>query len=282
VGIGDIRIFDYLVDDQLIFDRAFTALDDPAQDDQLWQYWTVDADGENIQTQPTQFWNHPQSLSVVTGSGATPGVEWQSTPNAPDAGNYLNGGGGNDTLIGGDFADELFDAFGDNTLQGGGGNDVLTVMSGTNTLEGGQGADLLIGGVGSDTLRGGSGADVIVADTTSFLVGNDTIDGGAGDDLLKGGDGSDLFIFRTTEGDNIIADLSVNSANLAGTQTTGIDFQVGFDKIQLLGFGYTADAQVLAKINNEGDFAVFRDQDTSVTFYGLQANQLSIDDFIFV
>jgi len=280
-GMGDIRIFDEIVDDQAIYDRAFTAIEDPASNTELWQYWTVDAENEVMVTQPTAQ-NNPETLTVTTVAGQTPGIIWSETESAPDQGNYLNGGGGNDRLEGGAFADELFDAFGDNVLIGGGGDDLLTVMSGSNELFGDAGADLLIGGVGSDALTGGTGDDVIVADTAAFLVGNDTIFGGQGDDDLQGGGGSDLFVFRTGDGDDVIGRLAVDPDDLSNTQAVGIDFEVGFDRVRLEGFGYADTSEVMAQIADEGGFAVFRDQGTSVTFFGLQADQLSADDFIFV
>jgi Ca2+-binding RTX toxin-like protein len=67
-----------------------------------------------------------------------------------------------DTIGGGDLADQLF---------GGGGND---------TLEGGAGNDLLDGGAGDDILKGGSGVT-----TARGGLGNDTYRYYSGDGLLK-------------------------------------------------------------------------------------------------
>lgn len=72
----------------------------------------------------------------------------------------LQGGGGNDTLIGGSTIEVLEGDEGNDLLQGGGGNDTL------------------VGGSGSDTLEGGSGDDVLTYDS------QDTISGGAGQDTL--------------------------------------------------------------------------------------------------
>lgn len=55
----------------------------------------------------------------------------------------VNGGDGNDSIIGGQFSE---------SLSGGNGDDVV---------DGGEGADLLSGGNGSDTIRGGAGLDRI-------------------------------------------------------------------------------------------------------------------------
>ena len=102
----------------------------------------------------------------------------------------IDGGGGNDTLIGSAMAD---------TLSGNAGNDSLT---------GGGSADRLIGGLGSDTLEGGAGADRFVylaalesrtgslADRiVDFTPGSDRIDLSALDaDPLTPGDQAFAFI----------------------------------------------------------------------------------------
>ncbi len=184
-------------------------------------------------------------------------------------------------LVAGDFGDTLFDAFGDNMLIGGAGNDVLTVMSGTNELLGHEGADLLVGGIGSDSLRGGSGTDVLVADTSASYVGNDTLEGGSGDDLLQGGGGSDTFVFRTLAGNDTIATLAVDQDNLLASTAVAADFESGIDTISLIGFGYTGTAEVAANLTDINGTAVFSDQGTSITFYGLTVADLSADDFVF-
>jgi len=63
---------------------------------------------------------------------------------------YLDGGSGNDILIGGRIAD---------LLVGGDGNDSLTANKGN---------DVLIGGAGADALNGGAGADLLVASATTY------------------------------------------------------------------------------------------------------------------
>jgi hypothetical protein len=73
--------------------------------------------------------------------------------------------GGDDILIGSDFADDL---------RGADGND---------TLDGGDGNDLLNGGKGNDTVHGGADDDILL------VIGNegvlDILDGGAGTDTLQ-------------------------------------------------------------------------------------------------
>jgi dipeptidyl aminopeptidase/acylaminoacyl peptidase len=67
----------------------------------------------------------------------------------------LLGEGGNDTLV------AVPSFFVGDTLEGGPGNDLLVGSSVTDTLEGGPGNDVLRGGSGPDLLIGGPGRDVI-------------------------------------------------------------------------------------------------------------------------
>ncbi len=161
----------------------------------------------------------------------------------------LYGGNGNDTLIGNNIANFLNGEGGDDSLVGNGGNDNLFGGAGRDTLDGGAGddrlrglggsGDILIGGLGNDLLDGGAGTDRIVESSNSnftitatqmtgmgtdsivdieeiqltlgagnnsvngasaiasltvfALGGNDTLIGGAGNDVFNGGDGDDVL-----------------------------------------------------------------------------------------
>lgn len=90
---------------------------------------------------------------------------------APSDTNWrINGGAGDDVLMG---------VGGNDRIGGGGGSDQLSGGDGDDRLAGGRGADGLYGGAGRDSLDGGEGADRLV--------------GGAGYDLLTGGAGADRF-----------------------------------------------------------------------------------------
>ena len=105
----------------------------------------------------------------------------------------MNGGVGNNTLIGGSGNDSLVAHSG---KASGRYDTSINFVSGNNKLDGGSGDDALIGGLGSDTLIGGSG--------------NDTLNGGLGSDTLTGGDGADSFRFvAPNQGVGTITDFSV-------------------------------------------------------------------------
>ena len=99
----------------------------------------------------------------------------------------VHGGGGNDTVTGGDEADIFWGQGGNDLLVGGGGNDSLYGMAGKDTLIGGDGDDYLSGGTGKDSLEGDAG--------------NDTLYDPYGPDTVLGGDGSNTFEIHSLRAD---------------------------------------------------------------------------------
>ena len=140
----------------------------------------------------------------------------------------LNGGPGNDTLIGDSAADTLNGGAGNDTLRGKGGADTLNGDDGDDTFDeesAANGGDVMNGGAGTDTVDysartndltvtmdgaaandGESGeGDNVKSDVENILCGsgNDTvtgnslnnrIDGAGGNDTLNGGAGDDVFV----------------------------------------------------------------------------------------
>lgn len=103
---------------------------------------------------------------------------------------FVQAGGGNDTVIGGDANDILSGGDGDDSLSGGGGNDTITGDAGADVVLGGSGNDSLSGGDGADTLSGDDGDDVLEPDG-----GRDKLDGGTGfDEAHASTDGSTLAL----------------------------------------------------------------------------------------
>ncbi|MBD1830444.1 S8 family serine peptidase [Microcoleus vaginatus GB1-A2] len=79
--------------------------------------------------------------------------------------NFLLGGSGNDSLLGGNFDDFISGNFGNNTLVGGQGTDSLHGSQGSDILTGSDGQDSSVSNLGGDTLIGGSGNDGFVPQT---------------------------------------------------------------------------------------------------------------------
>ena len=126
--------------------------------------------------------------------------------------NTLRGGPGNDTLRGG---------AGDDQLDGGDGNDTADYSALTTTVVvdlsisratgdgsdalvsieniiGGSGGDILIGNGHNNQLQGGEGNDILDGGAGKDLLeggaGDDHLSGGSGNDILNGGSGNDILV----------------------------------------------------------------------------------------
>ena len=131
------------------------------------------------------------------------------TSAAPLSPVVLDGGAGNDVLIGGPLADHLEGGPGNDALDGRAGTDVASyadhasgvhadlgtgratapgeadALAGIEQLAGGSGDDVLIGDAAANRLDGGGGADRLRGgDGDDDLHGGGTLDGGAGNDIL--------------------------------------------------------------------------------------------------
>ncbi|MDO6687925.1 cadherin-like domain-containing protein, partial [Agarivorans sp. 3_MG-2023] len=96
-------------------------------------------------------------------------------------GNSVDGGDGDEVLVGNESA---------NTITGEAGDDALVGYAGDDQLEGGEGADLLIGGQGNDVLIGGDDSDMFAwLDGDDQGTTNDTIN----DFTLKGDGDADVL-----------------------------------------------------------------------------------------
>lgn len=130
---------------------------------------------------------------------------------APDDGDQMYGGNGNDTMTGGSGDDFMAGGNDDDLLYGGGGDDEMRGGHGDDILFGGDGDDILRGGHGDDQMSGGGGADTFAFGRKS---GHDIItDLGAGD-LLDFSDlrAFDLSAASTSDGDNLVITLGKNSS----------------------------------------------------------------------
>ena len=199
----------------------------------------------------------------------------------------INSGAGNDIVNANLGNDLVIDGLGNNSLNGEGGADAIIALSGLNSLTGGDGSDYLAGGFQADNLNGGAGNDVLRGDAGGFLGGSDILIGGVDDDFLMGGRGADTFVFNTNDGADIIAafdlaDMGYGPISGYTATATGADFQSSVDHIQLVGFSTVDTSNVMSSVTDGSDGAIFSAEGTNITFFGLDANQLTADDFIFV
>jgi Ca2+-binding RTX toxin-like protein len=167
----------------------------------------------NVNGQITQFALNQVSLVEVSGFGGDDSI----TVGIGVPAVYINGGGGNDTIVASNIAaDTLRGGAGNDSLSGSGtgnemllgaaGNDTLVAGDGDDTLNGGAGDDSLIGGTSADLLDGGAGRDTLVGDGagSTLLGGNggDSILSGTASELLDGGGGKNTI--DGTKADDIV------------------------------------------------------------------------------
>lgn len=141
------------------------------------------------------------------------------------------GGKGNDTLVGGNGKDKLIGGAGSDIIRAGNGKDRVIGGTGMDTVDlgggndiyvdsginetgiwdrivGGNGDDRIIGKAGADRFFGNNGNDVIFGgrhnDVLNGGEGKDILQGNAGRDVLIGGAGRDTFVFRRSDGRDVI------------------------------------------------------------------------------
>ena len=167
-----------------------------------------------------------------------------------NSGNVLNGKGGNDQISGNAASDQLNGGDGDDTINPGSGNDAVDGGAGTNTVDyasagaGGVGVqvNLVTGtasGDGNDTIAGiqnvigSSFADSITGDDNANVLsgrgGSDHIQGKAGDDNIQGKAGNDQLA-GGSGADNITGDIG-NDAIQGGAQNDRLQGGNGRDTI---------------------------------------------------
>jgi trimeric autotransporter adhesin len=124
----------------------------------------------------------------------------------------LNGTSGNDFILLG-TGSEGASVFGmPLRVEGGGGNDQIIGGNDKNFLAGNDGDDVVIGLDGDDALGGNNGNDRLEGGN-----GNDSLFGGAGSDILIGGEGSDIY--RYSDIDSPIDDQIIEISSDSGIDT---------------------------------------------------------------
>ena len=199
------------------------------------------------------------------GNDAILGLAGDDTLNGGNGNDVLDGGGGDDSLTGGNGDDLLYGSVGTDSLVGGNGEDSLDGGAGDDELAGGNGKDSLDGGAGDDELAGGNGEDSLAGgagdDELDGGNGTDTVNGGIGDDVLTGGNGPDQFVFNTAFGDDVIADFKDN------------------DLIQFDDDLFLSSEAVLMASEQVGEDTVITAGTNTVTLLGVQLSSLQANDF---
>ena len=184
-------------------------------------------------------YNMLNSIEAVTLTG-------NGLDNTIDAGNYdsgklvVDGGKGDDSIVGSKGNDVLRGGDGDDNIVGMEGNDLIVGQNGDDILVGSEGHDIVIGGYGNDNIGGDEGNDWLVGshgnDTLNGGTGNDTLSGGAGDDNLSGNDGADKLFggtgddqLRGNAGADQLLGGSGNDILYGGTGDDALSGQAGDD-----------------------------------------------------
>ncbi|MBA4011940.1 MAG: hypothetical protein C0481_08755 [Phenylobacterium sp.] len=170
-------------------------------------------------------------IAALPGDGANALAHWIKGSDGNDhlsaridGGSRIEGGAGDDVIIGRDYADYLRGGDGADSILGGGGNDDINGNTGDDTINGGAGDDWVSGGQNNDLLLGGAGADLVLGN-----LGNDTLYGDAGADIVRGGQHNDV-IFGGDGDDWLSGDLGDDTVTGgAGADTFHIFAQAGLD-----------------------------------------------------
>ena len=258
-----------------------------------------------------------EAVELGTGDDSITGSVGNDTVDAGGGDDRIDGGAGNDNIdsgegsdsvLGGEGNDSIFDATGDDTIDGGEGSDTGVSLSGNNTFEDIEAEtapdyspeidDFYCGGSGNDVFRSGDGNDIIIGDIGSvYYFGNDVLLGGRGNDVLQAGYGADTFEFRSGDGDDVIGRVDLNALmsnwpdDIADVPMLSMaDFEIGIDQVKLANFAGVTDTATLQTAlangtmsisNNADGHAVFDSGNGTITFNEIDANDLTVDHFIF-
>lgn len=181
---------------------------------------TVNAGAGDDRIVPNSQYTAPATLNggdgndCLVGSAGTQtiyGDAGRDTLHGGDGADLLKGGGGSDVIVGDGGADRLYGGAGDDALDGAGGSDQLFGEDGRDALYSGPGDDRLFGGASADSLYAQSGNDQLFGDG-----GNDRLyaDYAAGLTTLHGGAGDDLFVTADTRLDYLFGGSGKDTAHL--------------------------------------------------------------------
>ena len=171
----------------------------------------------------------------------------------------INGGDGNDVLIGGRADDVIDGGDGDDCLHGESGDDTINGGDGHDYIEGGQGDDIVYAGAGNDRVWGGSGEDILLGQ-----AGDDRLYGGWHRDIIIAGEGADRLYGQSY--DDILVTGDTNWDDDEDALKTMRDLWTG---------GGSAYSRAQA-INDEG-LEVFHDDDVDKAWGGWGLDWLLFD-----
>ena len=117
------------------------------------------AKGNNIRVSGTKG---NDGLTIIGNNVNVQGNDGDDTIEIIGANARAAGGNGNDAIF-------FMETYGKCTLDGGAGDDLVVGGSGSDTLKDRSGKNVLIGGLGADKIIGGKGSDILLANTTAVL-----------------------------------------------------------------------------------------------------------------
>ncbi|SFR33177.1 calcium-binding protein [Litoreibacter janthinus] len=188
----------------------------------------------------------------------------------------LNGGKGEDTLLGGFGDDTIIAGKHDDFVDGGDGADDISGNLGNDTLYGGKGADVIDGGAGDDFIFGVKGNNTLLGG-----AGRDTIDTGLNGSVVDGGSGRDYIKANATKGGwhTLTGGSQADTFEFYGmgakkrSLVTITDFEIGLDDFIIAGQSdedFMADllaGDAAATLTQDGTDLVLRlDQGLTLTF----------------
>jgi Ca2+-binding RTX toxin-like protein len=187
---------------------------------------------------------HADLINVgATATGvAVVGLPEQVNVDHPDAFDTLtiNAGAGNDTITAETLAAGIIGL----TIDGGAGNDIIVGSWGNDTLLSGDGNDTVTGGLGNDVASLGAGNDTFVWNPGD---GSDTVDGGAGTDTLvfNGADiGETIQIAADGAHARLVRDVGNVVMDLTGIEHIQLAAAAGPDTVVVNDLGGTDVTQV--------------------------------------
>ena len=171
-----------------------------------------------------------------TGTAIADSISGAGVESFTDKGLTLDGGAGNDSIIGSGNNDKLIGGVGNDTLEGGLGYDSVSGGAGDDFIIGGAGNDSIVGGAGENTLVYGEGVTFgedtyVVTKGEKLNISMDSVSGGGISFVQDSRNKNDLIIMSEEAGTlkvknalkDSTTDITVNDLNLKETAVIGVD-----------------------------------------------------------